>query len=98
MGRNALYGPGLIAITPDGKTAYAVGTSAVIPIRTATNQAGRPINAGTHPAYIAIAPCGTTAYVADDNAGTLTPIDTGTGTAGPALKVGELPGPIVITR
>ena len=43
-------GPGLIVITPDGKTAYVTGDGGgVTPIATATNTAGRPIEVGRSP-------------------------------------------------
>jgi DNA-binding beta-propeller fold protein YncE len=58
--------PDAIAITPDGKTAYAVNqaTSTVTPIRTATNKALKPIHipgAGGYTGVIAISPNGKTA-------------------------------------
>lgn len=61
--------PDAIAVTPDGKTAYAVNqaTSTVTPIRTATNKALRPIHipgSGGYTGVIAISPNGKTAYVA----------------------------------
>jgi len=42
----------LIAVTPDGKTAYVVivgHPGAVVPIAVATNTAGPPIEIGNHP-------------------------------------------------
>jgi DNA-binding beta-propeller fold protein YncE len=47
-----------IAITPDGKTAYVACGSAIVPISTATNTAGKPIHvpANTIPGAIAITP------------------------------------------
>ena len=65
-------GPGQIAITPDGKTAYVscAGSGTVTPINTATNTAGKPIRVGrAMPGIgggrvtIAITPDGKTAYV-----------------------------------
>ena len=52
-------GPGSIAVTPDGKTAYVVvwgepGT--VVPIAIATNTPGTPIQVGDGPYAIAITP------------------------------------------
>ena len=43
--------PGVIAITPDGKTAYVAnrGSGTVTPIATATNTAGPPITVGSLP-------------------------------------------------
>ena len=47
----------MIAITPDGKTAYVATAGAVIPISTATNKPGTPIHVGPgSPAAIAITP------------------------------------------
>src|SRR5262249_60098225 len=55
---------GVIAFTPDGKTAYAGGSGTVTPINTATNTAGKPIRVGMEPAEIAANPDTPTAYVA----------------------------------
>ena len=41
-----LIGAGQIAITPDGKTAYAANASGVTPIDTGTNTPGKPIDVG----------------------------------------------------
>jgi len=50
-------GPGVIAITPDGKTAYvASGSGTVTPIDIATNTAGPAIKVGHQPRAIAIGP------------------------------------------
>ena len=51
-------GPFRIAVTPNGKTAYAVnsGDGTVTPIRTATNTAGPPIPVGKDPNAIAVTP------------------------------------------
>jgi DNA-binding beta-propeller fold protein YncE len=58
------YTPELIVMAPDGKTAYAAGSSpSLTPINTATNQAGRPFGiepAGSFPAAIATTPDGKT--------------------------------------
>jgi len=48
-----------MALTPDGKTLYAVcagspGPQEIVPINTATNTAGKAINTGLQPAAIAI--------------------------------------------
>jgi len=68
----------------------------VIPISTATNAAGPPINTGKNPSYIAITPDGQTAYVSNQGSGTVTPIDVGTNTPGTPIPVGASPGPIAI--
>ena len=72
------------------------------PIRTATNTAGKAINAGSVPSAIAITPDGTTAYVTDIGpfrapSDTVTPIRIATGTAGKTIKVGTAPLAIAIT-
>jgi DNA-binding beta-propeller fold protein YncE len=79
-------GPGLIAITQDGKTAYVTtNESTVVPIDTATGTPGAPIRVGVNqpdlhdqPDGIAITPDGKTVYVANIGSGTVTPIDTAT--------------------
>ena len=50
--------PWAIAITPDGKTAYAISfyPCTATPISTATNKAGKPVKVGRGPEAIAIAP------------------------------------------
>jgi YVTN family beta-propeller protein len=51
-------GPVVIAITPNGKTAYVgnYDSGTVTPIRIATNTALKPIKAGKNPAFITITP------------------------------------------
>ena len=93
-------GPGSIAVTPDGKTAYVViagHPGAVVPIATATSTPGPPIEIGNHPDAIAVTPDGRTAYVANINSGTVTPIDTATNTAGEPVEVGVRPRAIAVT-
>ena len=94
-------GPGSIAITPDGKTAYVVmsghPTGTVMPIATASNTPGEPIEVGEGPESIAITPDGKTVYVANIGSGTVTPIATATNTPGPPIKVGVRPRAIAIT-
>jgi YVTN family beta-propeller protein len=50
--------PRVMAITPDGRTAYVVnwGSGTVTPICTATNTPGKPITVGPYPDAIAITP------------------------------------------
>ena len=93
------YLPNVIAITPDGKTAYVVNVNSgtVTPITTATNTAGPPITTGIDPEAIAITPDGKTAYVANEFSGTVTPITTATNTAGPPITTGSGPGAVAIT-
>jgi YVTN family beta-propeller protein len=93
-------GPGSIAVTPDGKTAYVVVVGhpgAVVPIATATNTPGPPIEIGNHPDAIMIAPDGKTVYVANINSGTVTPIATAANTAGEPIVVGVRPRAIAVT-
>jgi DNA-binding beta-propeller fold protein YncE len=48
-----------MAMTPDGKTLYAMAPGKVVPISTATNQPGKPIRfrfAEPEPQYIIVAP------------------------------------------
>ncbi len=73
-------GPMVIAITPDGRTAYVSGTLGVTPISVATNTAGPPIRAGTATGSLAITPDGTTVLAGART--TVTPISTATDTAG----------------
>jgi len=82
--------PRLIAITPDGKTAYVVNQGGTVtPIATATNTPGKPIKVGGQPySAIAITPDGKTVYVANTGTNTVTPISTATNTPGKPIKVG----------
>jgi YVTN family beta-propeller protein len=61
--------PVALAITPDGKTAYAanIGSGTVTPIATATNTPGDPIEVGVRPRAIVITPDGRTAYVVNQS-------------------------------
>ena len=90
-------GPGAIAITPDGRTAYVIIGGSVTPIATATNTAGPPIPVGSAPDDLAITPDGKTAYVTDWTSDTVTPIATATNTVGPPIPVGVNPNGIAIT-
>ena len=99
-------GPGRIAITPNGKTAYVVNENSgtVTPIRTATNTPGKAIHvAGRLTVAIAITPDGKTAYVLNFAAasgaheGSVTPISTATNTAAREIIVGINPSAIAIT-
>jgi YVTN family beta-propeller protein len=103
--------PGVIAITPDGKTEYVlsqnVNADTVTPISTATNTARKAIKVGPYPHAIAITPDGATAYVACFNVnvppgqqgqGEVTPIHLATGTAGKPVSLGtNFPAFIAIT-
>jgi YVTN family beta-propeller protein len=69
----------------------------VTPIRTATNTALTPIKVASSPSAIAITPDGKTAYVANNDSGTVTPIRTATNTALAPIKAGRNPNAIAIT-
>jgi YVTN family beta-propeller protein len=96
---HAASGPGAIAITPDGKTAYVVneGASTVTPINTATNVAGAEIPVGASPEGIAITPDGKTAYVTSVGSHSVTPIDLATNAAVTPIPVGSDTASIAIT-
>jgi YVTN family beta-propeller protein len=69
----------------------------VVPIATATNTPGPPIEIGNHPDGMVITPDGRTVYVANINSGTVTPIATATYTAGAPIVVGVRPRAIAVT-
>src|SRR5258708_10273849 len=89
-----------IGITPNGKTAYVVdgtfeakpGENSVVPINLATNRALAPIKiwASGVADGLVIAPDGRTAYVLSSRA--VTPIDTATNKAEPAINLPESAG------
>ena len=85
--------PGIIAIAPNGRTAYVSYDISqkfgVIPISTATSRAGKPIPVASLPTFIAFTPDGKLAYVTDDGAGEVTPIRVATNTPEPPIKVGR---------
>ena len=96
-------GVGQIAVTPDGKTAYAITGTSVTPISTATNRAGTTIHVGQgNLAQIAITPDGKTVYVSTvfgchDRPSNeyctfaVTPISTATNTPRTPITVGSGP-------
>jgi DNA-binding beta-propeller fold protein YncE len=90
--------PGLIAITPNGKTAYVSSNSGLTPVRTATGTAGPAITVGDDINYIAFTPDGKTAYVAVDAVGDtgIVPVRTATNTPGPTIPLAGA-GTIAIT-
>jgi DNA-binding beta-propeller fold protein YncE len=87
--------------TPTGRqappvTIYVVDAGgSVIPVNTATNTAGPPINVGSDPAYIAITPNGKTAYALCTFPGFLFPL-TATGARGKDISVGNYPEPVAM--
>jgi DNA-binding beta-propeller fold protein YncE len=103
IGRRA----GQIVAAPDGRTVYVAGPGFVVPIRTATGRAGRPIHVGltsdltvglaSGSQGMAITPDGATLLVASRGLGTVTPIHTATWRAGRPIRVGKRPGWIAVT-
>jgi DNA-binding beta-propeller fold protein YncE len=96
-----------MAITPDGKTLYAVssktpfkGPSQVIPIATATDKPGKPITIQGMAVYgLIMNPDGATVYaIGQSGAGNeIVPISTATNTAGQPVNVGQAGGDMEIT-
>jgi YVTN family beta-propeller protein len=100
--------PFAITVTPDGKTVYVATTwentgrpastsGTVMPIDTATNTPGAPIEVGSQPWAFAITPDAKTAYVINFASASVTPIATATNTPGPPIPVGQGPQAIAIT-
>ncbi len=91
---NALYPLGEMAITPGGKMAYALNGDAVVPVRTATSTALRPIQlgAGYDATSITITPDGSTAYVTSQTSPEVIPVDLATNTALKPIVLRDLPG------
>ncbi|HEY7256996.1 MAG TPA: PKD domain-containing protein [Solirubrobacterales bacterium] len=93
--------PAAVAITPDGRFAYALnsGSKSVSVINTQTNQVvGAPITVGKFPIGIAITPDGRTAYVSNAGSKSVSVISTQSNqVVPPAIKVGEEPAGIAIT-
>jgi hypothetical protein len=84
-----------IAITPNGKAAYATSDSGLTPINTTTTKTpGKTIKGLSGP--IAITPDGTTVYTGSSNH-TVTPVSTATNKPGKAITVGSDPVAIAIT-
>jgi DNA-binding beta-propeller fold protein YncE len=93
----SLADPIAIAISPDGRTAYAGTAHSVVPIDVATNAVGSPIATPAGAQSIAISPDGRTAYAA--GSGGITPISLRTCTADRVIATPRLglSGPIAIT-
>jgi YVTN family beta-propeller protein len=86
-----------MAITPDGKTLYVCSGPAVVPVSTATGQAGQPIRVSRrNPRYIAVTPDGRTAYVTTSHSDEVSPIQVATGRVLAPVAVGGQPGRIAI--
>jgi YVTN family beta-propeller protein len=88
-------GTQIIAITPNGKTAYAVSVASgtVTPISTRTNTAGQPIKLGAED--LVITPNGKTAYALADPG--VIPIRTATNKAGTLITVKGTSSGITVT-
>lgn len=84
----SLADPIAIAISPDGRTAYADTPYSVVPINVTTNAVGKPIATPAGAEVIAISPDGRTAYVA--GSGGVTPIFLSTCTVGRVIATAGL--------
>jgi hypothetical protein len=89
--------PKAIAISPDGRTAYAGTAYSVVPIDVTTNAVGQPIPTPAGAESIAISPDGRMAYASGGSG--ITPISLRTCTAGRVIATPQLLlyGPIAIT-
>jgi YVTN family beta-propeller protein len=102
-------GPQGIAITPDGQRAYVADAGAIVsgqtgpfgstvtPVDLRTGKALRPITVGNAPTGIAITPNGATALVTNLNSGSVSPISTGSDTAGAPISVQGAPIAVAIS-
>ena len=74
-------------------------TTSVTPVATNTlsSTPRAPISISGYPSTVAMAPSGATAYVANQSASTLTPIDVATDTAGTAISLPDVTDSIAIT-
>ena len=66
-----------------------IGTA--IPYDLTTKRPAAPITVGTRPSYIALTPDGRTIYIANNQSGTVTPINVPTDTASKPIRVGLAP-------
>jgi DNA-binding beta-propeller fold protein YncE len=95
LGAHVPVGPwvDMLAVTPDGKTAYVASDGpgkspgTATPIDIATQTARAAIRVAAYPDAIAITPDGRTAYVSSGS-GSVTPIDIRTQKARAAIRVG----------
>ncbi|MDY0129961.1 MAG: PKD domain-containing protein [Methanosarcina vacuolata] len=90
-----------VAVSPDGKTVYAVDsgkypdyTRSVSVIDAATNTVKAMVPVGNHPEGVAINPTGTKVYVASSN---VYIIDTATNTVTATVPVGDYPFGVAVT-
>jgi YVTN family beta-propeller protein len=94
----ALANPGPLAITLDGRFAYAPGGGVVNVIDTATNTVVNTITAGANPNRVVITPDGKFAYVLDNVGNAVYVIDTSTNTVvGTPIPVGSNPFTLAFT-
>ena len=96
----------LTSVTPVGGTAQTFSyntehelTTSVTPVATNTlsSTPRTPISISGYPSTVAMAPDGATAYVANQSAFTLTPIDVATDTAGTPISLPDVTNSIAIT-
>jgi len=88
-----------VAITPDGRSAYLLGSRYVSVLNTQTNQVlGSPIEVGEEAYAAAITPDGDSAYVVNRGSNNVSVIDTLTNeVVGSPITVGEAPDAIAIS-
>ena len=90
----------MIAIAPLGSPVYVTSQTwgNVVEINTFDNHVqGTPTGVRTDPTSITISPDGTTSYVTNFSADTVTPITTATGTRGTAIPVGAYPRDVAVS-
>jgi serine/threonine-protein kinase len=86
-----------VVLSKDGKTAYVMSGSGVVPINVAAGSKGTAIAVGNASSLIAISPDGRTLYVTSNQNRDLTPVSLTTGRAGAPISVGATIGAISVT-
>ncbi|MFB7114183.1 serine/threonine-protein kinase, partial [Streptomyces sp. NPDC056291] len=94
--------PGGVAVSPDGRRAYATnyfGPASVSVIDTAANRTvGNPIDVGDKPQGVAVSPDGRRAYTANSGSASVSVIDTATNrTVGKPIPVGHTPQGVAVS-
>ncbi|MFD4977113.1 beta-propeller fold lactonase family protein [Streptomyces sp. NPDC058424] len=94
--------PGGVAVSPDGRRAYATnyfGPASVSVIDTAANRTvGNPIDVGKKPVGVAVSPDGSRAYAANAGSDSVSMIDTATNrTVGNPIHVGKKPVGVTVS-
>ncbi|MFF4794412.1 serine/threonine-protein kinase, partial [Streptomyces sp. NPDC001276] len=94
--------PGAVAVSPDGRRAYATnyfGPASVSVIDTAANRTvGNPIPVGDKPQGVAVSPDGSRAYAANKGSDSVSMIDTATNrTVGNPIHVGKKPAAVTVS-